>query len=137
MGMLNMYGPTVTASEGEESRLYRKTASPSFNDRTHALVWTETIHQVSSMVQMWEDRQGRIPDLRPNLAKMSLHVISSVCFDRKLQWFDDANEVPAKGRRLSYKKAISSMIENTGILFITPWPFLSTTLANHPVKVYH
>ncbi len=35
MGILNMYGPTITATEGEKSRTYRKTAIPSFNNRTH------------------------------------------------------------------------------------------------------
>ena len=121
MGMLNMYGPNITATEGEESRRYRKIAGPAFNDRTHGCVWTESIGQTAALLNKWSGN-APITDLNEDLAKLTLHVISFVCFDRHMHWGEDSGEKTASNQshKMSYSEAISSMVANIPILFLVP-----------------
>lgn len=122
MAMLNMYGPTITATEGEESRLYRRIASPSFNERTHGAAWTESLHQTASMLKKWKSMEGLVEQLNEDMATLTLHVISYVCFGRIIQWAENAGyqEALPDGHKMSYRDAITSMLDNTGVLFMTP-----------------
>ena len=127
MGMLNMYGPTVTATEGDESRTYRKIAGPSFNDRTHGTAWVESLGQASALVKRWNSTQSLIMQLNEDLARLTLQVISFVCFDRQIGWEEaiGSQETPPEGHRMTYREAISSIVDNIPNLFIVPPPVLS------------
>ncbi|KAL9029721.1 MAG: hypothetical protein Q9196_002072 [Gyalolechia fulgens] len=126
MGMLNLYGPTITATEGEESRTYRKIAAPSFNDRTHGAAWAESLRRSSSMIQEWKEANAPIAQLNEKVAQLTLQVISYVCFDRPLDVPSAArlDIQPSKSHRLTYSEAISSMVANIPTLFIIPPPVL-------------
>ena len=127
MGMLNMYGPTVTATEGEESRRYRKIASPSFNDRTHGSAWTESLGQTQALLKRWDSLQAPMMQLNEDVARLTLQVISFVCFDRQVGWVEAVTspDKPLGGHSMSYREAISSMVDNIPTPFIVPPPVLS------------
>ncbi|KAL8719761.1 MAG: hypothetical protein Q9225_003277 [Loekoesia sp. 1 TL-2023] len=122
MEMLNIFGPTITATEGEESRLYRKIIAPSFNERTHEAVWRESMKQADDMMNMWKSKGSAITNLNGDLAQLTLHVISDVCFARHLEWTDKTgtkDHVPP-GHSLTYKRAINLVLEKIAVLMITP-----------------
>ena len=123
MGILNIYGPTITATEGEESRTYRKVAGPSFNARTHDLVWTESLGQTSTMLEQWSGLKTPIMQLNEDVASLTLKVISYVCFDRQMASSEATTGpqvgLPA-GHSMSYREAISSMVDNIPVLFVLP-----------------
>ncbi|KAL8994188.1 MAG: hypothetical protein Q9188_007139 [Gyalolechia gomerana] len=126
MGMLNLYGPTITATEGEESRTYRKIAAPSFNDRTHGAAWAESLKRSLSMIQGWKEANAPIAQLNEHVARLTLQVISFVCFDRPMD-APSATRLdiqPSKSHKLTYSEAISSMVANIPTLFIIPPPVL-------------
>lgn len=127
MGMLNLYGPTITATEGEESRMYRKTAAPSFNDRTHGSAWTESLKRSLSMLQGWKEMNSPIEQLNEHVARLTLQVISFVCFDRPVDLPSatglETNQ--SKSHKMTYSQAISSMVANIPTLFIIPLAALS------------
>lgn len=127
MGMLNMYGPTITATEGEESRIYRKTATPSFNDRTHGSAWVESLGLTSALLKRWDSMKAPITQLNEDAARLTLQVISYVCFDRQMEWAEATGrqDNPPKGHSMSYREAISSMLDNIPTLFMVPPPVLS------------
>ena len=126
LGMLNMYGPTITGTEGEESRLYRKIAGPSFNDRTHSSVWTETLSRTAVLLQTWRNLDTPLMQLNKDLAKLTLHVISSVCFDRQMEWAEAKYpDTPTGGHHLTYQEAIGTMLDSIPILFTVPMPIIS------------
>lgn len=128
MGMLNMYGPTVIATEGDESRRYRKIAAPSFNDRTHGSTWNESLGQTAALLRRWNNMQSPIMQLNEDVARLTLQVISYVCFDRQMGWAETvgSQDSSLEGHGMSYREAISSMVDNIPTLFIVPPPFLST-----------
>ena len=113
MTMLNVYGPALPATEGTEARIYRKIASPSFNEETHQIVWSESLEQTEAMLSAWLQgkQSNQIAQLDHDMARLTLHVISQVCFGKKLEWANEAGRqgrIPA-GHSLSYGEAISTM----------------------------
>lgn len=132
MGMLNMYGPTVTATEGDESRIYRRIAAPSFNDRTHGSVWTESLGQTLELLKRWEIMDAPITQLNEDIARLTLQLLSYVCFDRQMEWAEATGrqDDPPKGHSMSYREAISSMVDNIATLFIVPPPILREPTKN-------
>ena len=121
LDMLNMYGPNITATEGEESRRYRKIAGPAFNDRTHGFVWTESRGQAAALLNRWSGN-APIMNLKEDLAKLTLHVISFVCFDRHMHWGEDSGEkTPSnQSHKMGYSEAISSAMASIPIFFLVP-----------------
>jgi cytochrome P450 len=125
--MLNIYGPTLSGSEGAEARSYRKVTTPSFNERSHRKVWDELLEQTQSMLESWDKLGGRITNLSEDMGKLALHVISKVFFDKKMEWKDDQNkrDVLPAGHSLTYTQAINAAAENNSTLFLTPKSILS------------
>jgi cytochrome P450 len=124
LGMLNIYGPTITASEGEEHRKYRKIASPSLNENTHHTVWNEAISQAQSMLEHWNRNGGVVQDTNHDANRFALHVLSKAFFNRPMTW-DDAGLAKHPGYKLSYPEAISAVFKYNNTLFMTPRPVLS------------
>jgi cytochrome P450 len=123
LGMLNIYGPTITASEGEEYRTYRKIASPSFNESTHSTVWREAIRQAELMFQFWTQNAGHVPDMNTHASKYALHVLSKSFFDKEMAW--DTGMETRRGHELTYSEAINAVFKYNDTLFMTPRPLLS------------
>ncbi|KAL8665783.1 MAG: hypothetical protein Q9202_001905 [Teloschistes flavicans] len=126
MEMLNMFGPTITATDGEESRTYRKIITPSFNENTHQAVWEESIKQAQAMTTTWMKRGRTVIHTDEDLARLTLNVISDVCFARNLDWKDlrSLQDPTPLGHKMGYRASISSILTNTGVLMMTPPPIL-------------
>ncbi|KAF2183918.1 cytochrome P450 [Zopfia rhizophila CBS 207.26] len=125
LAMLNIYGPTITASEGEENRVYRKVAAPSFNETTHRTVWTESLDQADMMLEFWEQNGGKVDQLNHDSNRFALHVLSKVFFNREMKWLGQ-EKIP-EGHELTYNAAISSVFKYNDTLFMTPKPILNNS----------
>ncbi|TGO34263.1 hypothetical protein BHYA_0205g00150 [Botrytis hyacinthi] len=130
LDMLNIYGPTITAAEGEEHRIFKKVASPSFNDKNFQAVWTGAIEQTEMMTQKWLD-DSSISDLNSDAAKLALNVISKVFFGKTITWTEDDTK-PSPGHTLTYERAISTVFEYNSTIFLTPRPILNYS----PLKIH-
>ena len=124
MAILNLYGPTITASEGEEHRLYRKLAAPAFDDSTHEQVWSTSLEQARLMLDVWEEEKGIVRDIDVYSKRFALHVLSALFFNKNMAWAGD--EEPPAGHELTYTTAISNAFKYNDVLFTTPRPVLST-----------
>ncbi|MCJ1478599.1 hypothetical protein MMC13_007280 [Lambiella insularis] len=135
LSVLNVYGPTVTATDGEESRLYRRIVGPSFNDKTHAAVWNSSIKQVERLLGLWEKngKDDLVPRLGEDAARMTLYIMSKVCFGKTMSQMGDMNspgkevlyEQGQKYNGLAYSQALSEMLENILTIFLLPTALLS------------
>ncbi|KAF1948751.1 cytochrome P450 [Byssothecium circinans] len=128
LGMLNIYGPTITASEGDEHRRYRSIASPSFNENTHLTVWREAIRQAKLMLETWDHAAGHVSNLNLHANQYALHVLSKALFNKDMEW-EVALEKP-RGHELTYPEAISAVFKYNNTLFMTPQTILNIS----PVK---
>ena len=136
MSVLNVYGPTVTATDGEESRLYRRIVAPSFNEATYEKLWTNTTSLIEELVSAWtrSESSATVQRLGKDAASMTLHIMSRVCFGREMEWTADLSindHSTHKGARatrykgLTYSQALSEMLEGILIIFLLPARFLS------------
>ncbi|PQE22661.1 cytochrome p450 monooxygenase protein [Rutstroemia sp. NJR-2017a BVV2] len=131
LNILNIYGPTITAAEGEEHRIFKKVASPSFNDKNFQSVWTGAIEQTEMMTQEWLDNGGSVTNLTDCAAKLALHIISKVFFGKRMMWTDDDTK-PGPGHSLTYGRAISAVFKYHNTIFLTPRPILNYS----PMKIH-
>lgn len=135
MGMLNIYGPTLVASDGEEARLYRKITGPSFNEKNHERVWIETLKQAGHMVNDWYG--NAITTLHSDVSRGTLHVFSSVCLSHDIEWTKGRNQKDfmPKGHTLSWADAIDSVLNHAITIFTTPRFLLSKFLPSHRIQL--
>lgn len=126
LALLNIYGPTITASEGPENQMYRKVAAPSFGENTHRLVWDVSLVQAGLMLEIWGKEEGYVPSIDVFSNRFALHVLSAVFFDKTMVWSGEDNDNPPPGHALTYTDAISTAFKSNETLFMTPPLILST-----------
>lgn len=121
----------MTGTDGEEARLYRKITAPFFTEQTMHRVWnkslnsTEVLCRVLMAGQTLDGFQG---ELRQVLARMTLDILNSVCFEG-----DDQNcldvlrfqeQIPSD-HQMSYFQAMHTMLDHFTTIFFTPIRILS------------
>ena len=137
-GSVDIYGKSVVSTEGAMWRHHRKITSPPFTEKNNHLVWKESLHQAQSMVTSWvspdAQRSGPVWDVAAQAMRLSLHVISMAGFGVRLPWpHEQVNEeeIP-EGHTLSYKDALSTLLENIIVVMLTP----SWMLKYSPLKIH-
>ena len=125
LGILNTFGPTMTGTDGQESRLYRKISAPFFNEDTMSRVWESSLRSAGTLLEVV---RGHNEELRPTLARMTLHLLNEICFESKRNCIDELQlraPVPP-GHDLSLSQAMAAMLEYLPTIFLTP-PFVLST----------
>ncbi|KAF2152478.1 cytochrome P450 monooxygenase-like protein [Myriangium duriaei CBS 260.36] len=131
---VDIFGKNVVSTEGQIWRHHRKITSPPFTEKNNYLVWTESLHQAQAMVESWiapgETISKPVGDLSAAAMRLSLHVISRAGFGVRLFWPHEemkqkgrVGEVPA-GHTMTYKDALSTLLENIIQAFLLPKWFL-------------
>ncbi|KAF2198220.1 cytochrome P450 [Delitschia confertaspora ATCC 74209] len=142
LGILNIFGPTMTGTDGAEARLYRKTTAPFFTERTMKQVWTESTKGAKVLLNVFADSH---PDrtafstsqMRAVISRLTLHILNSVCFEKRID--DEAlrkllkgEERAPEGHVLTYSQAMHGVLDYFDVIFFTPRAIL-----NHsPLKVH-
>ena len=129
--VIDIFGKNVVTSEGSAWRNHRKITSSSFNERSNALVWRESIHQAEAMLASWAMREGNDTDcmsvdgVYPDAATTSLHVVSRSGFGVRLLWpgekgeLDEGDEYewfsserPKGGHTMTFKESMRIMLSD-------------------------
>lgn len=122
ISVLNIYGPTMTGTNGEEARLYRKITAPFFSEKTLRRVFTQSISGATRLLEVLT-RPNAHRHLRTLSAKLSLNILNQICFgnqndsdlEKELKFQDNVPD----GRTLSYSDALLGLLDNwTGILLV-------------------
>ncbi|KAK0253080.1 hypothetical protein B0A54_04160 [Friedmanniomyces endolithicus] len=134
---VDIYGKSVVSTEGANWRHHRKITSPPFTEKNNHLVWQESVHQansmVASMVSPDVERSGSVWDVAAQAMRLSLHVISKAGFGVRLPWPHEEVETKIpEGHTLSYKDALSSLLENIIVVMLTP----TWLLGRSPLKIH-
>ena len=135
-GSVDLFGKNVVSTEGQVWRHHRKITSPPFTESNNQLVWQESLRQGKSMVTSWigngdASHSSIISDISAATMRLSLYVISYAGFGVKLLWPHEASEeaghadgIP-EGHSLSYKDALSALLENIIPVMLIPRWFIS------------
>lgn len=101
MTILNIFGPTVSGTDGDEERLHRRIASAAFNSRTNRMLWGDVLTHVSELVVRWSltGSTTRIRDMKQDIATMTLQIMSQLCYGRDLDHFSDGQPEKQESER--------------------------------------
>lgn len=135
-GSVNLFGKNVVSTEGQVWRHHRKITSPPFTESNNHLVWQESLRQGRSMVTSWIGTEGAtktrsISDVAAATMRLSLYVISKAGFGVSLLWPHEEIKqrgqvsAPPAGHTLTYKDALSTLLENIIPVMLLPRWFLS------------
>ncbi|MCJ1438187.1 hypothetical protein MMC27_007574 [Xylographa pallens] len=126
LNLLNIFGPTMTGTDGHETRLYRKIAAPFFTEQTLEEVWTRSVSDADTLFQVLQPGDD---ELRPVLAKMTLHILNAVCFEDKSDLSKELQQSqvqPPPDHELSYSQAIHGVLDTFKTIFLLPKVILGT-----------
>jgi hypothetical protein len=149
MGMLNIHGPTITGTESEESRRYRRITTEAFGTKTYRETWRESVMQAGRLFGRLEalkdkctlSRQleiltldvvgkvclGRI--LRRNTAKATPNSIGVFCSSSSASPYQTAGQ---KRHQLTYREAFGTSANHMGSIYLMPRHLLSMTFQTSP-----
>ncbi|KAI4105196.1 MAG: hypothetical protein LQ339_003527 [Xanthoria mediterranea] len=149
-GVVEHFGPNVVSTEGSTWRDHRRVSNTSFNERSNAVVWKESIRQAGEMVKAWGGRVGNsqevmwIADVYPDAATASLHIISRSGFGVKLLWPGEeqvegeveegyekfSSHEPMGTHTMTFKESLHTMLRD----FVWMGVFSKSTLKKLPFK---
>ncbi|KAF4266168.1 hypothetical protein KXX16_006707 [Aspergillus fumigatus] len=127
--LLNLYGPNLLTCEDQAWAHHRRHTAPTFNEKNSALVWEESIRQMTEMLHHWqvagtsEKLHGFVvASTRGDLLKFSLNVLCGAGFGVKLPFkqlpqesTNDPNDVfkdtekPPEGFSFTFRSAVAYM----------------------------
>ncbi|KAI4202259.1 MAG: hypothetical protein LQ350_002643 [Teloschistes chrysophthalmus] len=109
--VVEQFGSNVITTEGSTWRDHRKITSGSFNEKSNAVVWKESIRQAQEMIKTWVRRDGNgedgamwVKDVYPDAATTSMHIISRSGFGVKLLWPGEESEVEDEAEAGGYER---------------------------------
>ncbi|KAH6603406.1 Cytochrome P450 2J3 [Trichoderma cornu-damae] len=122
MAFFDLWGPTLSTTEGAAWRESRRIISSGFNPSTNQSVWEETRRQCGMILQRWADDGGVVKVMKDWTAPLALHVISAVFFDKKIDWSRESEkpENLPPNHKLRYETALFTVLDKLAILAVTP-----------------
>ena len=132
--LLEVYGPNLISTEGDEWRRHLGVTGPAFNDSNYTLAWSETRRIMFEWFEELDNNPltapsmyGKIIDVKEAMTRATLLIISSAGFGMQTPWsaFAEASHkyLPAGGNQtLPFHTSLALTIEKLFIKVITP-PF--------------
>ena len=124
LGLLNVFGPSLTGTDGQENKHYRKIAGPFFHNKTMKRAFRETIEATESFLTLVESIVSTVgsQQLRPILAKLALHILGRGAFDKEGSCLEELKftETPPKGHKLSWADTWLGLDQILPLIALTP-----------------
>jgi hypothetical protein len=123
MSLLNIFGPTITSTDGAESRLYRRITAPFFSEATMRDVFVGTVQGGGQLAQVLRQPAAH-HHLRDLAAKLSLHILNRFC--NQAETLEDlamalrGEDKPQGTHRMTYAEAVFTLLENYMTIFLIP-----------------
>ena len=137
---LNIFGKNVLTTEGDDWRVHRRVTAPSFSEKNNRLVFQEALHHVQAMLALWTGADGKgnrtVEKPDTDIMRFALYVISRAGFDLRVLWpHEEETEAsakakgdtslqfgtkPAPGHIMSYRDALSVLLENIILIQAIP-----------------
>ena len=127
--ILNIFGPTITGTSGDETRLYRRVSAPFFNKSTFRRVWTTSVASTDQMMNLIHGSSGlQVANLRQSLARLTLHILHKVAFE-KAKGLNESDLIRnVQGHPLDDYRIMSNVLDNFATIFLVPSIILSEQL---------
>ena len=123
MALLNLFGPTMTGTEGPETLLYRKIIAPFFHDSTMDRVFRDSVDATESFSQLVSSQKSPVDSqLRPMLSKLALHILGTSAFEKRGSCLEELNfsEKCSDGHKLSFADTFLGIDQDLPLIAVTP-----------------
>ncbi|CAG8984109.1 hypothetical protein HYALB_00006210 [Hymenoscyphus albidus] len=124
---LNVFGENVDSVNKDKWQRHRKITAPSFNERNSNIVWTEALHQATTLLNLWTYVPGsEISTTHKDSLTLALNVLLGAGFGRS----SDFNSVssPSPGHSLSFQQSLHTVLQK--FVFVILSSSLPETLRN-------
>ncbi|KAK5050358.1 hypothetical protein LTR84_003639 [Exophiala bonariae] len=131
--ILNVFGPNVLTSNGEDWSRQRKLIAPNLNEKISKLVFGESTSQARQMLSSYvDDFQGVTDDTMRGMKAIALNVLGTVGFGISRPWKKGKDEKPEEGFKLTYMDVVWTLVENIVEAAIMPTKLLTSPLFSPP-----
>lgn len=113
--MLNVFGPNVSTTQGEQYHRMKKVTATSFNEGTNRTVWDESLRQGDQMVKTWlAANEDGVTSTADATRKVAMNIMLRAGFGRTYDFDDDGEAKEGKGAeaKMDFRKAIEIVIKN-------------------------
>ncbi|KAF2184213.1 cytochrome P450 [Zopfia rhizophila CBS 207.26] len=119
---LDVWGPIISTVEGEEWKVHRRIISYGLNPSTYATVWKEAIHQTNGLIDCWIRNGSVIPVVQYWTSRIILYILSSVLFNRRLDWKEqpENSRFPSRGYQVDFETALFTVVARFGLIAVLP-----------------
>jgi len=107
--MLNVFGPNLATTEGQQWQRHRKITAACFNEHNNGLVWSESIYQATGMLRHWSVKPT-VNSVADDVRTMSLHVLSSAGFGKSYPF--RGTEQSTTQDSSSYQESLKLILDN-------------------------
>lgn len=106
--------------EGEDWQRHRKITAPPFSERNNNLVWVESLHQASDMLQYWvqHDHNGLCSTVQ-DTKRLALHVLAKAGLGQTHS-FQSAIDSTDTATEMNYRDSISVILQHAVIVMMLP-----------------
>lgn len=122
MKVLNVFGPTLPAADGEEAKAYRRITARAFTEESCHSIFAESVKQVDEfMIDLFTSNVSGIEkELDEKTGRITLHVIARILYGKKLSWRSAEHEEPGQSESVVFTETIIAMVRNLRTFFMTP-----------------
>lgn len=124
---MGKFGPNVLTTDGDAWARQRKVVASVINERISKTVFSESIHQTTSLLGevVADGKAGETTRIFDMMKKITINVLSGAGMGTSVEWRDNANEKPSPGFKMTYIEAVKCVIDNVAGPIILPQWFLS------------
>ena len=118
--MLDIFGPNLGTTEGQDWQRHRKITGAAFNEQSYETVWNESLRQADGMLRWWT-LQGSSPitTTAKDVRALSLNVLAHAGF-RKDYPFDGKAENTDTKEALSFRQTLCFVLDNALLTMVVP-----------------
>lgn len=125
--MLDVFGgPNIATASGEQWKTHRKIVQSSLNERTNAVVWSESAALGDQMAQHWASKRS-FTSVGEDVRTFALNILCKACFGQSYAFQGHSDSEPISPSA-SFRFSLLTVMENAIILlglgrrfFTNPW----------------
>ncbi|KAI0109095.1 cytochrome P450 [Nemania sp. FL0031] len=118
MKMLEPFGPNIGSSDGDLWKIHSRVASPSFNEYTQKLVWTETHRHASFLIPLWSS--NREFEFEKGVYNLTMDVMGTAGFGKQAGRSHGEEQLLPKGHKLSLLGALREVVMYLPHILLVP-----------------
>ena len=119
---LNIYGPNMQTSVGEDWRSHRKIVAPAIGPHSNAIMWQAALHESKKLTGLLIKDGPVVTHMKDHMSEISLHCITQCFFDKELEYETTSKfstpMIPTE--RLGFVKAMFTTIDKLGVIDSIP-----------------